>query len=476
MTITNQALQWSWALGGLILSASCVSSSSRSDLNRVTELSRAEDLAEIVDGDVEAVSDDDVNDMLKKPLSIQTASKIALLNNRELRAKLQLMGVSRGRLKQAALLPNPRAEVEYLPEQDSDFELRLEYDITDAILAPLRARSFEPQLDAARYDTAAAVIELGFNVRAQYIRVQAAEQKLAVAKKLLDAYAAGHDAAVALRQSGSVRELDEAQQHVALEKERIRVAELELARLLEREALHRMLGVHGAATEWKIDAALEPAPATLPVPEDLETKALRANLALKERRQQIESLARRAGFADASGWIPDVAVDVHALRSNDEAATPRDDWRLGAGVSFSVPLFDRNQGEAMALQAEGDAMLERYYGLAVDLRSAARQVRGRLSSAHARAVQYHDVIAPAQTRLAEQMLLQYNAMQVGVFDLLRAKREQLEVELSRIDALMQYWIAHAAFQALLAGVSVSNVEVASAPAARHDNAISGGHP
>lgn len=456
MAITRRPLMLTIAASFALLAQSCLSSSIGSDVDRVKQLSRAEHLAELEEGDIDPAPHQSVKELLRRPLSVQSASKIALLNNRELRARLRMLGVTRGRLKQAALLPNPQAEVEILPEQDSDLELRLEYGITEAILAPLRSRAFEPELDAARYQTAALVVELGYRVRAQYIRVQAAEQKLAVAKTLLLAYAAGRDAAVALRESGGVRELDEAQHVVALEKGRIRIAELELSLMTEREALHRLLGVHGAATGWGINTPLAAVPAHLKEVEQLETTAVRSSLALKEQRHRIESLARRAGFADASGWIPDVDVDVHALRSDGESATPRDEWRWGAGVSFSVPLFDRNQGDAVALQAQGDALLERYYGLSVDLRSHARQLAANLASAHARALHYHTVIAPAQKRLAEQILLQYNAMQVGIFELLRAKREQLEVELGGIDAAAQFWIVSAAYDALQKGVLVSD--------------------
>jgi outer membrane protein TolC len=120
-------------------------------------------------------------------------------------------------------------------------------------------------------------------------------------------------------------------------------------------------------------------------------------------------------------------------------------------VSLELPLFDRRQGTAVSLEAEFDALLETYYGLAVDVRSAAREVQSRVSSAHARARQYQDVIVPAQRRVGEQTLLQYNAMQVGVFQLLEARQAELDVELDYTDTLREYWTAVAELGALLAG-------------------------
>ena len=48
-------------------------------------------------------------------------------------------------------------------------------------------------------------------------------------------------------------------------------------------------------------------------------------------------------------------------------------------------------------------------------------------------------------------MLQYNAMQIGVFQLLQARREQLDAELAYIEALREFWTAKAAVDALLAG-------------------------
>jgi outer membrane protein TolC len=58
---------------------------------------------------------------------------------------------------------------------------------------------------------------------------------------------------------------------------------------------------------------------------------------------------------------------------------------------------------------------------------------------------------PAQARVAEQLLLHYNAMQIGVFELLQARREQLAVQLAHVETLQEYWSSLAALQALLAG-------------------------
>jgi cobalt-zinc-cadmium efflux system outer membrane protein len=435
----------------------CASSSIRSDVSRVRELSRVDRLARVQDADVDPVASADARRLLKAPLDADTAVRVAVLNNRELRATLREMGIARGHLIQAGLLPNPTVEAELLPERHTPLELRVEYDLTHALLAPKRASAEEPDLEAARYRAAGAVIELGYRVRVAYYALQSAEQRLGIAQQVLDGQAALRDTSRALLKAGNVTELDASAQEADYERSRIRVAELELDVVTERERLQRLLGTHGRDTEWKLQGELPPAPKELTIPGNFETRALRVSLDLAETRQRLEGLARRAGFSRTSGWLPDVSVDVHALigETEEPAESGERDVRFGAGISVGVPLFDRHQGTTLALESEFDALMERFYGLAVDLRSAAREARNRVTSAHARARQYQDIIVPAERRVTEQTLLQYNAMQIGIFDLVAARRAELDGRLSEIETRREYWSAVAELDALSAGKRVT---------------------
>jgi outer membrane protein TolC len=436
----------------------CVSSSIGSDVARVRELGRVDAVARVADADVEPTAARDARRILERPLDADAAVRVALLNNRELRATLREMGIARGRLIQAGLLPNPVVEAELLPERDTELELRLEYDISGAILAPLRARAAEPDLEAARYRGARAVVDLGYRVRAAFYRLLAAEQRVRVARQVLDAFAATREAARALADAGNIAELELASREAAYERAQVTVAELELEAVAAREQLHRLLGAPESEQGWRVRGELAAPPERPSIPTGLETRALRASLDLEEARHRLEGLARRAGFTRTAGLLPDIVVDVHALHGSPEDAevVPAErDFRFGAGVSMSIPLFDRRQGTVVSLEAEYDALMERYYGMAVDIRSAAREARSRVTSAHTRARQYQNVIVPAQRRVVEQTLLQYNAMQLGIFELLEARREQLGSELAYVETLREYWTSTAELDALLVGRRVS---------------------
>jgi cobalt-zinc-cadmium efflux system outer membrane protein len=67
-------------------------------------------------------------------------------------------------------------------------------------------------------------------------------------------------------------------------------------------------------------------------------------------------------------------------------------------------------------------------------------------------------------RALEQSLLQYNAMQLGVFELLAARRAEVEAARGYIDALRDYWIARATLARVLAGRALDGGTTAGAPA------------
>ena len=81
----------------------------------------------------------------------------------------------------------------------------------------------------------------------------------------------------------------------------------------------------------------------------------------------------------------------------------------------------------------------------------ARGVRERVNGARERALYYRDIMLPLRERIVNEAQLQYNAMQVGPFQLLRAKEQQIETAVAYIEALRDYWLARGDAGQLLSG-------------------------
>lgn len=472
---TKQHLLQAWLAAASVFLGGCLSSSVAADLANVRARTNVPVLADIADLTVDPDIADDARSLLEAPLDADTAVRVALLNNRALRAQLRELGVARGRLIQARQVANPRFEVESSPERNTSFELSVEYDLTSLVLAPLRAKAAAADLEAARLEVAGDVVRLGYQVRSAFYTLQGAVQRLAIAQQALDAFAASRDAAAALLEAGSIAALDASSQIAAFEKARVTVARLELDVAARREGLHRLLGLHGQDTRWEIQGELPPVPEQLPLADGSETRVVQASLELAAMRSRLEAIARRTKLSRTQGWLPEVDVDMHALTGNPESGAVKGPVRLGAGVSLSVPLFNQQRGTTRAHEAEFDALMERYHGLAIDLRSATRETLSRVTSAYSRARQYERVILPAQRRVVEETQLQYNAMQLGVFQLLQARREQLDVELAYVDTLREYWSSAAALETLTAGHRVDVSDDTGATTMSAGSEPAGGH-
>ncbi|HEX5751020.1 MAG TPA: TolC family protein [Archangium sp.] len=437
------------ALAGLV---GCATPYHAADLARVRELTRAP-LPSAVNVPLPQAprTEEEVAPLLAQPLTAESAVQVAFLNNRALRGAMRDMGVARGELIQAGLLPNPEVEFDLRATMEPGAPLQQDYfigfDLTHALLTPLRTAVAGAGMEAARYRAAAAVVQLAYDVRSAFYALQAARQRLEASTRALEAFAAGREAARALYEAGNVPELTLASQEAAYESARATTAELELAVLEQRERLHRLLGLHGEQTRWTVASGLPEAPEAAAPPEQLERRAVEASLELGEMRARLDGLSRRTALERTAGWVPEVQVDVHAERDGDT-------WEVGGGASLSLPLFDRRQGTVASVEAQFDALSERYEAAATGIRSAAREARNRLQMAQARARQYGGVIVPARRRVMQQVQLQFNAMQVGIFQLLQARREQLDAELAHASALQDYWTARAAVDALLGGQRV----------------------
>ena len=64
---------------------------------------------------------------------------------------------------------------------------------------------------------------------------------------------------------------------------------------------------------------------------------------------------------------------------------------------------------------------------------------------------YRDEIVPLRKTMAEENVLRYNGMLIGVFELLADTREQIASVIAAINAYQQFWLADAALAASMTG-------------------------
>lgn len=395
-----------------------------------------------LDGDSEARKA--TREALSKPLTAEAAVKIALLNSADMQAAFEGIGIARGDLVSAWQLPNPTAEasLRFRKEQSATLDFSVTGDLSELILMPLRAGVASAELDAAKLEVAGKAMDLIFEVRSAFYGYLADQQVLELRTTVLEALEASATTAMALHDAGNITDLDLANEQVLYEEARVNLAASQASIVASKQRLTSVMGLWGKDADWKTESRLaEPGEVTLT---DLEARAIQNSVDLQIIRHRFTAAAKRANLERASGILPELKAGVAAEREENE-------WSYGPLAEVELPLFYQGQGEVARAQAEMRRQGQLLKARAIQVRSAARTAAVRIAAARDRAAHFKNVLLPARERILNQTQLQFNAMSISVFQLLMAKRDQVETARLYVEALRDYWTARAEAEQLRAG-------------------------
>jgi outer membrane protein, heavy metal efflux system len=412
----------------------------------------------------------DVRRLLADTLSADEAIQVALLNNRELQALYAELGVAQADLVQAGLLSNPVFDgAVFFPVAGGPAKLELSVAVSflDIFYIPLRQRVAAARFEDAKLQVTGAVLDFAATVRAAFYRHQADEQKLELLQTIGQALAISFDVTERLHAAGNITDLDLARERAQVEEAKVELRAIEVAARQSRARLNTVMGLWGEQTAWQIDRRLPDIPGEpLPV-KGLERQALRQSLDLASARQRLIVGGEQVGVSRAAVLLPESSLGVGGEREGGE-------WEVGPIIEVPIPLFDQGQGRIGRAMAELRRAQQEYYALGVRIRSTARAVEERLQGAEDRARYYRDILLPLRERIVHETQLQYNAMQLGVFELLRAREQQIQAAIAYIETLLDYWLAHTDLEQLLSGRIPSPESVTTGrrerPANRGENA------
>lgn len=400
---------------------------------------------------------DRVESLLAGEVTADEAAAIALVNNRRLQATYAELGVAAAGLAQASRIRNPMLEVVALFESGNVdlLELSLVSEALSAVLLPLRKQLAQDDYAIIEVEVTRAVLETVTRTRKEFYGLQAELQTLELLRSVLLANEASSDMAGRLYDAGNISRLDRLRERDLLEQTKIQVAEAEMRVLQAREALNRLMGLWGAVTmTWQPAPRLAHPVEAEPLGGDVESRAVMASLALDTAYRDVERAARRLGISRITTVLPDVELGIAAER--ERGADGDREWSAGPLVAVPVPIFDQGQAASARGQAEIRGLWDRYTAMAVEVRSAAREAAMALAFSRQRADYYREVVIPLRQQVTTESQLHYNAMFIGVFQLLEAKRREIDAGLGYIAALHDYWSARADLDALEMGAMLGD--------------------
>jgi outer membrane protein TolC len=415
-----------------------------------------------------AAIDQRVAELLGQPLSMDDAVQLALLNNRGLQASFHDLGISEADLVQAGRLPNPGFSFGRLTKGDEiELERGLHLNLARLLALPLMQQVESRRFAQAQGMAAVSVLSLAAETRKAWILAVAAEESVRYSTKVMQAAEASAELARRMAQAGNFNKLQQAREQSFYADAALSHAKAQQIQLSARERLTRLLGVWGTQTAYRLPERLPDLPANPRDLPDIERLALSQRLDVQGARLFTEQTARNLGLTRTTRFVN--VLELGLVRNSSNEAPTQKGWEVG----FEIPLFD--WGGARVAKAEAIYMqaAHRAAETAINARSEVRESYGAYRSAWDVAKHHRDEIVPLKQRIAEENVLRYNGMLIGVFELLADARSQIASVNAAIDALRDFWTAQADLDMALVGKP--SLTAASAATATAAESGGGGH-
>ena len=386
-----------------------------------------------------------VASLLSRPLTAGSAVQVALLNNHRLQASYEELGIAQADLVEAGLLRNPIFTFERrLPGQALEADLLKEF--IDILLLPLRKRIAQAQFEAAKLRVGHEILSVAAEVRAAFYEHQGDQQLVDLRKTVADATERSAETALKMHEAGNLRDLDLASEQASHAQAKIELAKAQSEAVQTREKLNKLMGAFGTQTNWTVALRLPELLGGEVSTSQLESRAIQQRLDLAAARQQFIAEARGRGIARAEAILQGAEIGAHYEHEIEGGI-----HSIGPSVNVPIPIFNQGRPASARAGAKMRQAEQRYLALAADIRSDVRAARDKMLLSRRQVEYFKSTALPTRTRVTEESQLEYNAMQIGPFQLLQAKQEEVKTGAESVEALRDYWVARAELEKAVGG-------------------------
>ncbi|MBW0171037.1 MAG: TolC family protein [Hydrogenophaga sp.] len=400
-------------------------------------------------------------ELLGKPLTQEGAVQLALANSPALQALIAQNWADIAAANQAGRIPNPVFSFERVRLGDElEIGRLLSFGLVDILLLPKRISIARSQAAQAQIQLTSTVVDQITQVRQTWVRAVAAQQTLQYAEQVKQSAEASAELARRMQLVGNFSKLQRARQQVFYADATTELASARHTAVAAREELVRALGLDNAqSAKLKLPERLPDLPKAPREAKAVASAATAQRLDVQQARAQLDLAGKSQGINLLFTYI-DIEAGIRRDTVFDNAEGTRGTAR-GFELDIRLPLFDWGSAQREALNAQSLAAANRYDAAVRGATSQLREGYSAYRTAYDIARHYRDEIVPLRQSMAEENMLRYNGMLIGVFELLAEARAQVTSVTRAIEAQQQFWLADAALSASLRGRPIA----AAAPAA-----------
>jgi outer membrane protein TolC len=397
----------------------------------------------------------EVRRMLEAPLTSDDALRISLAYSPSFQARLFERAAESAEATQSARMPNPVFTFERLVrrehgEVEKDLGRMLAFSVVDVLLLPGRVQAADYRQRQLRVRLAGDLVGAAAEARQAWVRAVAAQQAVGYAEQVKTAAEASAELARRMQAVGSFSKLQRAREQAFYADAAAQLARAQQNALATRETLVRKLGLDpGHAALLRLPARLPDLPGAPKDQAAVARASLEARLDVRMARAELDYLARQMGLTRVTSYVDGLHLAV--VRNSETGRPPQ----KGFEIEMPLPIFDFGDARRAQAQATYMAALNRTAEVAANASSQVRETYAAYRTAYDIAKHYRDEVVPLRKTIADEMLLKYNGMLVGVFELLADAREQIGSVTQAIEAQRDFWLADAALEATLIGHPMS---------------------
>jgi len=397
------------------------------------------------------------------PITLADALALALVHNPGLKVFPYSLRAAEARVLQAGLRPNPELQVELEEFGGSGQRSGLDAaETTIQIGQPIelggkrakRTRVAVADKELAQWDYESARLDLAREVSQAFAAVLAAQERLALAERLLDLSQQAQSAVVQRVQAGRDSPVDELRANVAVSESRIERQKAGKTLTAARRNLAATWGSLAPAFAAASGGWHEIAP---PATIDLSPDAVADNPDVA--RWEAEQHSRRAALdLEKAKAVPDVTAAGGVRRCEQTG-----DSAFVIGLAVPLPLFDRNQGRIEEAIADLGGARRRYDAVQARTLTALSEAATSLAAAHEEVTALRNEALPAAQQAFEAVRQGYVEGKFDYLYVLDTQRTLFETQGRYIDSVEAYHKARADVERLIGGpLDVSGADHSSA--------------
>jgi len=389
-----------------------------------------------------------VAELLKVPLTADSAVEIALLNNRGLQAGYAELGIAEADLVRAGRLANPSFSFGRLSGGGLvEIDRAVVFDVLGLLTMPLAREAEQQRFEQAQLQAAYETVGVAAEARTAFFEAVAAEQMAGYHGQVKEAADASNELAKRMLAAGNFSALAQMREQSFYTDATLQLARAQHQAVAAREQFIRALGLSGDQLDFKLPDRLPDLPDKPAEPNDAEQTAMDKRLDVLMAKRATEATAQSLGLSKATRFVN----VLHAGYQNQSSSG--EPHKRGYEIELELPLFDF--GSARVARAEATYMqaVHRTAAVAVNARSEVREAYSAYRTAYDLAKHYRDEVVPLRRRISDENLLRYNGMLSSVFDLLADARDQIAGVTGAVEALRDHWVAETRLQTAVTGRS-----------------------